>query len=182
MSATFIRNLASEWYDPLFRFACSLSGNREDALDLTQNAFLKITRKLGELRDPSKAKSWLFRTVHSEFVDQYRRSRRFPSRTLDEAPEPSAPAPRPGEGVDAARLLAALGQLEERYRAPVTLFYLQHFSYREIAEILDIPIGTVMSRLRRGKDHLRMLLESGAVEDAAPAQPIPFPKKESRHG
>lgn len=179
MSADFLRNLVHEWYDPLFRFACSLSGNREDALDLTQNAFLKLARKLCDLRDPAKAKSWLFRTVHSEFVDQYRRSRRFPSRTLEEAPEPAAPAPRPGEGVDAAGLLAALNELDEHYRAPVALFYLQHFSYREIAEILDVPIGTVMSRLRRGKDRLRLLLESPERTDSSP---LPFPNPKTRYG
>ena len=182
MSEHFLQNLVREWYDPLFRFALSLSGSREDALDLTQNAFLKISRKIADLRDPGKAKSWLFRTVHSEFVDQYRRSRRLPLEALDETPEPSAQPSRTADVLDAADLLRVLESLEERYRAPVALFYLRQFSYREIACILDIPIGTVMSRLRRGKDQLRARLESGAERNAPKSTTIRFPGQETRHG
>ena len=60
--------------------------------------------------------------------------------------------------IDAAAALEALGKLEENYRAPVTLFYLKQFSYTEIADVLNVPIGTVMSRLSRGKAQLRQLL------------------------
>lgn len=66
--------------------------------------------------------------------------------------------------------------MEEKFRAPLTLFYLEQFSYKEIAEVLDNPIGTVMSRLRRGMGHLRRQFENGPAEHTPP---IEFPKKAS---
>ncbi len=184
MSHRILHSLVRDWYDPLHRFALSLCGNPDDAMDLTQNAFLKFARKGHTLRDPTKAKSWLFRTLHSEFIDQYRRNRRFPSQSLDLGPEPPAHRDKPvGTAIDADSMLRALGGMEEHFRAPLALFYLQSFSYREIAEALDIPIGTVMSRLRRGKDRLRALLERPAPADSsADPSPIPFPNPETRHG
>ncbi len=184
----FVTSLVSEWYDPLYRFAYSLCQNPEDAMDLTQNAFLKMTRKIHTLRDRSKAKSWLFQTVRNEFVDEYRKDRRYPVQPIDHTPLSTLAVQEiPGRGLDARNIVAALGTLEERFRAPLALFYLQSFSYREIAEVLDIPIGTVMSRLRRGKDQLRERVENpGEIQNPKKEDsrnPIPFPKtKESNHG
>ncbi|MGF1530603.1 MAG: RNA polymerase sigma factor [Puniceicoccaceae bacterium] len=184
MHNSLLHSLIRDHYDPLQRFALSLCGNREDALDLTQNAFLKFARKGHTLRDQSKAKSWLFRTLHCEFIDKYRRNRRFPSQSLDLTPEPKTSWGMPdGRSIDVEAMLDALQELEEHFRAPLSLFYLQHFSYREIAETLDIPIGTVMSRLRRAKDRLRSFLET-SIERTSPLEDanIPFPKQEKRHG
>ncbi len=157
-------------------------------MDLTQNAFLKMTRKIETLRDRSNAKSWLFQTVRNEFVDEYRRERRYPAQSIDNTCSSAlAVEAIPGRGLDARNIVATLGTLEERFRAPLALFYLQAFSYREIADILEIPIGTVMSRLRRGKDQLREKVENppatGNPKKAGSQNPIPFPKaKESNHG
>lgn len=182
MKPEFVNGLVRDWYDPLFRFAVSLSGNRDDALDLTQNAFLKLSRNADRIREPAKAKSWLFQTVHREYIDQYRRNRRRPEHPLEAAAEPAAATESPGRSIDAARLREVLEVLEERFRAPLALFYLQQLSYREIAEALDIPVGTVMSRLRRGKDRLRALLEAGETGKTGASGPIPFPGRQSRHG
>jgi len=184
----FISSLVSEWYGPLYRFAYSLCQNPDDAMDLTQNAFLKMTRKIETLRDRSKAKSWLFQTVRNEFVDEYRRERRHPVQSIEHTSSSTlAVEAVPGRGLDARNIVATLGTLEERFRVPLTLFYLQSFSYREIAEVLDIPIGTVMSRLRRGKDQLCEKAETTGEpkknEDEDSRNPIPFPRtKESSNG
>lgn len=171
--------VVSEWYDPLYRFAISLCRNEETALDLTQNAFHKLAQKQEEIREASKVKSWLFSVVYRDFVDGYRRGNRYPTTSLDVVAEPSdSVAGHPGErSHDAGVMLRMLGELDENFRAPLTLFYMEHLSYKEIAAVLEIPIGTVMSRLRRAKDQLRARMESVASQPNL----ISFPK-EIRHG
>lgn len=160
MNQEFLSTVAHQWYDPLYRFAYSLTRNPDDALDLTQNAFHKLATKGQDLREKTKVKSWLFSVVHREFIDQYRRRQRYPSTSLDFIPEPtSLSTGTPGRELDRQRAVHYLTEMEEKFRAPLTLFYLEHFSYREIADVLEIPIGTVMSRLRRAKNHLRERLE-----------------------
>ncbi len=179
MTVDHLRSIVHEWYDPLYRFAYSLCRRHEDALDLTQSAFHKLARKGHHLRDTSKAKSWLFSTLHREFIDQYRHKTRFPSTPLESVPEPTSTTnTTPSEKIDASSLLDALQKLDEPYRSPLILFYLKSFSYAEIAETLEIPIGTVMSRLRRGKDRLRTLFESGAH---LACDPIPFQTRTQTH-
>ena len=177
MNKEFFNSIVHEWYDPLYRFALSLCKHPDDALDLTQNAFYKLSSKGDGIRNRSKAKSWLFSVLHREFIDQYRRRRRYPTTTLEVVPEQkSEPIGQSINSIDATAVLTLLQQMEEKFRAPLTLFYLEQFSYKEIAEVLDIPIGTVMSRLRRGKGHLRKQFENGPVDNATP---IEFPKKAS---
>lgn len=171
--------IVDAWYDPLYRFAYSLCRNPDDALDRTQNAFQKLAQHADTIRDPSKIKSWLFSVLHREFVDDYRHERRFPKTSLDLVGPPHDPRPlRNGDGIDAAKALRCLQQLDPRFRAPLSLYYLESFSYKEIAETLDIPIGTVMSRLRRAKDQLRVLLESDSCSTSE-TNTIPFPKNAS---
>jgi RNA polymerase sigma-70 factor, ECF subfamily len=145
-------------YQNLYRFALTLTRSESDAGDLTQSAFERLLRKPDQLRDPSKAKTWLFTTLYRLFLEQRRRDDRFPHVTVDGMDLPDASA-NPGEHLDAGAVMTALGQVEEPFRAVLALFYLEDHSYREIAAILDIPIGTVMSRLSRGKALLRTLLE-----------------------
>ena len=173
-----IQQVADAWYDPLYRFAFSLSKNPDDAMDLTQSAFYKLTEKIDDIRDPSRIKSWLFSVVHRAYIDQYRHTTKFPKDTIDSVPEPAeAQKNRPGDSADCEVVLQALQTLDERFRAPLALYYLNDFSYRDIAKALEIPIGTVMSRLRRAKDQLRAILETPAKQN----QTIPF-RKEVRHG
>ncbi|MFN2477422.1 MAG: RNA polymerase sigma factor [Chthoniobacterales bacterium] len=153
-------------YAALYRFAFSLARNEMDAGDLTQQTFYIWAEKGHELREPAKAKAWLFTTMYREFLGGRRHETRFPKIGLDEAPEQPAVVPVLADKIDGAAALHALRSLDENYRAPLTLFYLQELSYTEIADILDVPIGTVMSRLSRGKAQLRQLL-SGQQSDAA---------------
>jgi len=185
MQRAALQTIVDQWYAPLYRFALSLCRNPDDALDLTQSAFYKLATKHDQIRDPSKTKSWLFSVVHRAYIDQYRHTNRFPKTTIDAIPEPTETATgRPGDSADGEVLLEKLTELDERFRAPLTLFYFNSLSYKEIAETLDLPIGTVMSRLRRAKDQLRTLLEAapgGKADSKTDASPIPF-RKESHHG
>lgn len=152
--------LVNDFYMPLYRFALSLSRHEADAADLTQQTFLLWASKGHQLRDPSKVKTWLFTSLYREFLGRKRQQDRFvESETAFDCPEVQTAAPvSVVDQLDAEIVQRALLELEEIYRAPLTLFYLQQFSYREIADTLEIPIGTVMSRISRGKDHLRETL------------------------
>src|SRR5277367_1803567 len=136
----------------LYRFALSLARNEPDACDLTQQTFSVWATKGHLLRDSSKAKSWLLTTLYREFISNRRREMRWPKEDIAEV-ENELPCAMP-ESVDvleAEQVMEALQSIDETFRVPLALFYLQEHSYEEIARILEIPIGTVMSRLSRGK-------------------------------
>lgn len=159
MDAAEFEQLVDRYQEPLFRFALSLCRNEPDACDLTQQTFYLWATKGHQLRDASKVKSWLFTTLYRDFISSRRRSARFPHFEVElvEHELPSI-APDQVEAMDGGVVTEALLQVDELYRAAVVLFYLEEHSYREIAEILEIPIGTVMSRLSRGKQQLRQIL------------------------
>lgn len=152
-------NLVASHYGPLYQFAISLTRNEADACDLTQQTFSIWAAKGHQLRDLTKVKTWLFTTLHREFLRSRRRQVRFPHIELENAavelPEVS---PATVNQLDSAQLLKALAQLEEVYRGAVVLFYLEDCSHQEISEILDVPLGTVKSRLSRGLQKLHFLL------------------------
>ena len=151
--------LVACYYEPLYQFAFSLARDESDACDLTQQTFCIWAAKGHQLRDASKVKTWLFTTLHREFLGARRRQTRFPHVELEQAAAelPVVP-PATANRLDAGRVLDALARLDEIYQAPVALFYLQDCSYNEIAEILDVPLGTVKSRLTRGLGRLHQLL------------------------
>lgn len=153
--------LVDEYYTPLYRFGYSLAKNEHEAGDLVQQTFAIYAEKGSSVRDPSKIKSWLFTTLYREYLRQRRKSQNMPSHD-PEIIEAEAPAVDPGvaRSLDGNSAIAALGKIDETYRAPLTLFYIKDLSYKEIAKILDIPIGTVMSRLSRGKTQLKKALLS----------------------
>ena len=152
-------NLVKSYYTPLFRFAYSLAGNEEDACDLTQQTFYIWATKGSSLRDASKVKSWLFTSLYREFLRVRRRGRNMISYE-PELLETELPPVTPDyvTTLDAAGAVESLAEVDEIYRAPITLFYLEDLSYKEIAAALELPIGTVMSRLSRGKAQLREIL------------------------
>lgn len=149
--------LVDAHYQALFRFGISLTRDSDRAADLVQETFCIWAAKGGQLRDRSKAKTWLFTTLHREFLGQRRRASRYSDEPLDEETTEGLVGPEDDaeRQMDGHRAMELLGSLDEVYRAPLALFYLQQHSYKEIAEILEVPIGTVMSRLSRGKDVLR---------------------------
>lgn len=170
--------LVETHYAALYRFALSLTRSTADASDLTQQTFFIWATKGDSLRESTKAKSWLFTTMYREFLRGRRREARITA-LEDLGPAEQDPA---GEDVDyiakmdAELVMVALQEVDPIFRDPLTLFYLQDLAYTEIAEILDVPIGTVMSRLSRGKTHLRARL----AEKAKGGKLIEFPKTKVR--
>jgi RNA polymerase sigma-70 factor (ECF subfamily) len=169
-------SLVSRYYGPLYQFAFSLAGTEADACDLTQQTFYIWATKGHQLRDVAKVKTWLFTTLHREFLNMRRKIVRFPHYELSEM-DPELPAITPAmvNALDSVKVVELLGQVSEPYQAPVALFYLEDYSYREIAEILDVPLGTVQSRISRGMAQLQRLIQSGGADADAL-------KKEDVHG
>lgn len=143
---------------PLYRFAFSLSRNESDAADLTQQTFLLWAKKGHQLRDESKVKTWLFTTIYREFLGRKRQQERFVETDDTQLTNAQTIPAAVVNQLDAAIVQQALLGIDEIYRAPLTLFYLRELSYKEIAETLDLPIGTIMSRISRGKAQLRKAL------------------------
>src|SRR5256885_16036803 len=160
MSEADFQQLVARQYAPLFRFALSLAKSEADAADLTQQTFFLWASKGDQLRDRSKARSWLFTALYREFLNRRRHEVRFPKVELDDVREQEMSILPNVNAFDSATMLQALVEVDEPFRAPLTLFYLEQFSYQEIADLLEVPIGTVMSRLSRGKAQLRRRLLS----------------------
>ena len=157
MSTTAFSQLVDEHYTPLYRFALSLARNQADAGDLVQQTFYIWATKGHALREVSKAKLWLFTTLYREFLRVGRREGRVTS--IEDLPpseqDVAAEEIDRARSLDADTVMLALQSVDEVFRAPLTLFYLDDLTYQEIADTLDVPIGTVMSRLSRGKAQLR---------------------------
>lgn len=166
MSHDVFNQLVDAHYTPLYRFALSLARREADACDLVQQTFFIWAKSGHQLREKSRAKTWLFTTLYREFLRGRRRDQR--SQSIEDLPPAAQDVPAEtmdqARAMDGQQVVEALGEVDELFRAPLTLFYLQDLSYQEIAEALDVPIGTVMSRLSRGKAQLRKILarkESG---------------------
>ena len=166
----------SSFYEPLYGFAYSLSGNENDACELTQETFARLLAKSSQLRDGSKVKSWLFTTLYRVFLGWKSRERRLPHVEISSVEHelPSVAA----ELVDTMELdtvREVLLEIDERYRLPLTLYYLEEHSYEEIAELLQIPIGTVMSRLSRAKALMRGSLAARSMGEQRKIVPLAQP-------
>ena len=149
----------SSFYEGLYRFAYSLTGNADDACELTQETFATLLTKGGQMRDRSKIKSWLFTTLYRVFLGWKRREMRHPQVEISSV-EAELPLVTPEivDNLDNEAVRQSLFELEERYRVLLMLHYFEDHSYAEISELLDVPIGTVMSRLSRAKICLRQSL------------------------
>jgi RNA polymerase sigma-70 factor (ECF subfamily) len=158
-------NLVARFYEPLYQFAFSLTRDEANACDLVQQTFCVWAGKGHQLRDTSKVKTWLFTTLHREFLNARRKHKRFSQVELEiAAAELPVISPVTIYQLDTAQVLAALSRLDEIYQAPVALFYLQDYSYNEIAEILGVPLGTVKSRLTRGLAKLHQSLADPGLQ------------------
>jgi RNA polymerase sigma-70 factor, ECF subfamily len=152
------------FYEGLYRFGYSLARNQDDACELTQETFARLLAKGGHIRDHSKVKAWLFTTLYRIYLGWKRREARLPHFDIDSV-EHELPLVTPEivDGLEHKAVLQSLLEMEEHHRVPLTLFYLENRSYREIADLLDISIGTVMSRLSRAKAALRAGLAAKSI-------------------
>lgn len=158
--------VVSEHYTALYRFALALAKNESDAADFTQEAFLILAKHHQKIRRPESIKCWLFTTLHREFLRKARAQRIHPEVQFQVAEhERAAIEPNEHHSFDGQVALAALNRVEEKYRLALELFYLGDLSYKEISAFLGIPMGTVMSRISRGKAQLRRTLSSNTLSN-----------------
>ena len=165
---------AMEYMPSLYSAALRMTRNPADAEDLVQETYLRAYRGFGSYQDGTNLKAWLYRILTNTFINRYRAAQRRPDETdLDEVEDfylyrrlgglEGARASRSAEDelldvLTDGEVQEAVESLPEQFRLAVLLADVEGFSYKEIAEILDIPIGTVMSRLHRGRRALQKRL------------------------
>ena len=171
---------AMEYMPQLYSAALRMTRNRADAEDLVQEAYLKAYRGFGGFEEGTNLRAWLFRILTNTFINSYRAKQRRPEQTeLDESEDlylyrrlGGLEAAKMGRSAEDEMLdlfsetevKSAIEELPESFRMCVLLADVEGFAYKEIAEMLDIPIGTVMSRLHRGRKSLQRTLYTFAVE------------------
>src|SRR3954449_12393289 len=173
-------DLAMEHMPSLYSAALRMTRNPSDAEDLVQETYLRAYRGFGGFTEGTNLKAWLYRILTNTFINSYRSKKRRPDESeLDEVEDlylyrrlgglEAAAAGRSAEeevldSITDDEVKQALEALPEQFRIAVLLADVEGFSYKEIADILDIPIGTVMSRLHRGRKGLQKKLWEFAVE------------------
>lgn len=168
-----LRRMVEEFYARVYGFAFRLTGSKADAEDVTQQTFLQAQRKLDQLRDPASAQSWLFTIARNVFLKTRKKADRHGDVSLESVAEPSAD--ELAADFDEEALQRALGELPDEYRAVLVSYYFHELSYKDIAETLEIPMGTVMSRLSRAKASLRRTLATEGAVTAGRAGESEFP-------
>jgi RNA polymerase sigma-70 factor (ECF subfamily) len=163
-----VHQLVEKHYESLYRYAYRLSGSASDAEDLTQETFCKAQTNWSQLRDPARAKSWLFSILRNTYLHRVREKKQAQVISLQGVMDVAETvAPDNMSEVDPEQLQQALNDLPEVFRTPIILYYFEDFSYREIAEQMELPLGTVMSRLSRAKAYLRDRLVPADAETLA---------------
>ena len=180
----------------VYSIAMSVLHQPDDAADLTQEAFIRLMRVLPQYSGESRFTTWLYRLVVNLCRDELRRRGRQvqlapvleddaeqtvnPVDMIADDDRAADPLRALGDNELRVAVRRALGQLEEHYRLSLTLYYFEDLKYTDIAEILDVPLNTVKSYIRRGKERLAALLdeynEDGALQER-PAQPAATPAR-----
>jgi RNA polymerase sigma factor (sigma-70 family) len=149
----------------VYTVAYRLTGNTDDAQDLVQDVMLRVRRGLATYR-PGTMEGWLSRITTNAFLDEVRRRRRRPVESVDEREDHGVLVPGADDAMERARLgedvQAAIRALPPEHRAVLVLSDVVGLGYAEIAEALDVPLGTVRSRLHRARARVRASLEAAA--------------------
>ena len=153
--------------DSLYRVGLRLTRNSQEAEDLLQDMVLRALRAYESFESGTNFRSWMMTILMNTFISKYRKRMRERNVSLDLIPEPSV-ADSAVAGLFnellSDQVAAALREVPEVFRAAVVLVDLEHLSYRETAKVLNCPVGTVMSRLARGRGLLRRALRTIAIE------------------
>ena len=173
-----VEKLVEEHHQNLYRFALSLARNEAEAADLVQQAFLKLaTVTRGQPRDPDKAKALLYTTMLREFYSLRKETGRFPPVEEEESigiEVSESPDPAFFREANAVLIMEGMTEIREVFRVPLALFYFGEFTYHEIAGILEVPEGTAMSRLARGRTELRDWLTRRLKMETQPGNVVPL--------
>ena len=153
-----ITQVLADQHAAVYRYAYRLTGSAADAEDLTQSVFLAAHEKIDQIRSIDSVRAWLFTILKNRFLKLQNKRQPTPAASI-ELNVNTIPATAPAElPIDREVLQKALNDLSVDARLVVMMFYYEGCSYREMAEKLDLPIGTVMSRLARAKTQLRSVL------------------------
>jgi RNA polymerase sigma-70 factor (ECF subfamily) len=187
---------ALEYMPALYSAALRMTRNAADAEDLVQETYLRAYRGFGSFTEGTNLRAWLYRILTNTYINSYRaRQRRPDERQLDDVEDlylyrrlgavEEAMAARSAEDelmdlFTDDQVKAALDSLPEQFRLAVYLADVEGFSYKEIADILDVPIGTVMSRLHRGRKAMQKELYRYATEHGL-VEPVDGPAREPQH-
>lgn len=166
--------LAAEHLDALYRTAYRLTGDVSEAEDLTQEVFLQAWKSIGQLQEMPEVRPWLFRVLRNAWIDRLRKRSRRPELVgMEEPPEMVSPVAVPVFSTEEDRetwnehfdreVLEAIEELPEEIRLVLLYYTFGELSYQEIAEALECPLGTVMSRLHRGRNRLQKRLADYAA-------------------
>lgn len=171
-------NEAMQYTPQLYSAALRMTRNSADAEDLVQETFLRAYRSFHTFEDGTNLRAWLFRILTNTYINAYRAKQRRPQqqelgdvedlylyrRVADVDPLSRSAEDTLFDWFTDGEVKQALEDLPENFRLPVLLADVEEFSYKEIAEMLDIPIGTVMSRLHRGRKQMQKALADFATE------------------
>mgnify|MGYP002886371186 CR=1 FL=1 len=155
--------------DQLFGAALGMTRNRADAEDLVQETYLKAYQKFHQYKPGTNIKAWLYRILTNTYITSYRKAQRSPKRASTDTVEDWQTGLKSAEvealeALPSAQLREALDSLSEEHRMVVLMADVEGMSYKEIAEELGVPMGTVMSRLNRARKNLRSSLADVAAE------------------
>ena len=169
-----VARLVADHYQVLYRYAYRLSGSVPDAEDLTQQTFLVAQQKLDQVRVAESVRAWLFTVLRNCYSKNYRRRPPLPMASTD-LDINAVPDEVIEQNIDSEQLQNAINSLGAEFKIVVLLFYFEYRSYREIARLLEIPIGTVMSRLARAKSQLRRgLCDEEECAGGSEIKPLPL--------